>query len=251
VMLFFHPSRMGLAQALDLETDGLARQAARIRLVEPSRALILATLVMVGGALAWQVLPQRETQPIVRDSFAAFPRELGAWRQEGPPATLDAEVEKALNADDYRSVTLVNPAAAAEVGLFMAWYADQSDGGVHPPEVCLPGSGWEIAWLERTDVAGEVGSAVPFNINQAIIQRGETRMMVYYWFEQHGRKVAWDFAAKFYLLVDGVTTGRTDGALVRLTTRILPGESDTAAAARLNDVMKAVAGPLPRFVPQD
>jgi exosortase D (VPLPA-CTERM-specific) len=251
VMLFFHPSRMGLAQALDLETDGLARQAARIRLVEPSRALILATLVMVGGALAWQVLPERETRPIVRDSFAAFPRELGAWRQEGPPATLDAEVEKALNADDYRSVTLVNPEAAAEVGLFMAWYADQSDGGVHPPEVCLPGSGWEIAWLERTDVAGEVGSAVPFNINRAIIQRGETRMMVYYWFEQHGRKVAWDFAAKFYLLVDGVTTGRTDGALVRLTTRILPGESDTAAAARLNDVMKEVAGPLPRFVPQD
>jgi EpsI family protein len=49
---------------------------------------------------------------------------------------------------------------------------------------------------------------VPFNINRAIIQKGKTRMMVYYWFEQQGRKVAWDFAAKFYLMVDGITTGR-------------------------------------------
>jgi hypothetical protein len=76
---------------------------------------------------------------------------------------------------------------------------------VHSPEICLPGSGWEIAWLERTDIASEMGTETPFNINRAIIQHGETRMMVYYWFQQGERRIAWDFAAKFYLMVDGIT----------------------------------------------
>ena len=75
-------------------------------------------------------------------------------------------------------------------------------------------------------------------------------MLVYYWFEQKGRKVAWDFAARFYLLADGVTSGRMDGALVRLTTQIGAGESDAAAQARLNDFLKEALAPLPRFIPQ-
>ena len=51
-----------------------------------------------------------------------------------------------LGADDYHQVTLVSADQEIPVGLFMAWYADQTQGGVHSPEVCLPGSGWEIAW---------------------------------------------------------------------------------------------------------
>ena len=76
-------------------------------------------------------------------------------------------------------------------------------------------------------------------------------MMVYYWFEQKGRHVAWDFAAKFWLMVDGITTGRTDGALVRLTTPIRRGESDADAAGRLDDFLLGVDGVLPKFIPAD
>jgi EpsI family protein len=120
---------------------------------------------------------------------------------------------------------------------------------VHSPEICLPSAGWEIAWLERTDIADEIGWTEPFNLNRAIIQKGEIRMMVYYWFEQKGRKIAWDFAAKAYLLVDGVRTSRTDGGLVRLTTLILPSETDAQAEERLRDVLTGVLEPLPRFIP--
>jgi hypothetical protein len=55
----------------------------------------------------------------------------------------------------------------------MAWYEDQSQGGVHSPEICLPGAGWEIAWLERSDIADRMGTETPFNINRAIIQQNE------------------------------------------------------------------------------
>jgi hypothetical protein len=50
-------------------------------------------------------------------------------------------------------------------------------------------------------------------------------------------------------MIDGIRKGRTDGALIRLTTPIAPGESDAAAAERLMEALKAVAQPLPRFVP--
>ena len=158
-------------------------------------------------------------------------------------------MKKVLGADEYRSVTLSKDGAAQTVGFFSAWYDDQSKGGVHSPEICLPGGGWEIAWLERVDISKQIGSENEFGLNRAIIQKGETRMMVYYYFDQKGRKIAWDFAAKFYLMIDGITTGRTDGALVRLTTLIGRNETDAQAEERLLDVLKASQNVLPKFIP--
>lgn len=250
IMLVFHPSRMTLAEALDLETDGLTAQAMRIRLIRPSPALITAALLGVAAAAVWEASPEREHFIPPRDSFALFPHKIGDWHQLGPAEDLEPDIARALQADDYRLATLASPQAAAAVGLFMAWYADQSRGGVHSPEVCLPGGGWEIAWLERSDITARIGATRPFNLNRAIIQKGEARMMVFYWFQQRERRIAWDLAAKFWLMVDGIATGRTDGALVRLTTPILEGESDAAAEARLMDVLADLLPPLPRFIPE-
>ena len=187
---------------------------------------------------------------IERESFAVFPRELGDWQQRGGPQTLEDSVAEVLGADDYRSVRFVKEGEASSVEFFSAWYDDQSKGGVHSPEICLPGGGWEIAWLERVDIADELGFDRQFELNRAIIQKGQLRMVVYYYFDQKGRKIAWDFAAKFYLLMDGITTGRTDGALVRLTTVIGPDESDAQAEERLKEMLMESVQVLPRFIPE-
>ncbi|MEC7257400.1 MAG: exosortase, partial [Pseudomonadota bacterium] len=59
IMLFFHPEKLSLVDALDLETDGLLTQAQRIRFVFPSAALITAALMTTAIALAWQFMPDR------------------------------------------------------------------------------------------------------------------------------------------------------------------------------------------------
>jgi exosortase D (VPLPA-CTERM-specific) len=251
LMLFLHPDRLSLATALDLDTSGLGTQAARIQHVQPSAALMVTAVLMLGSAAAISALPEPGGHAPARESFLTFPRKLGDWQQAGPREILDARVAKVLGADDYLSIQLVKPGAGDPVNLFMAWYDDQSDGGVHSPEVCLPGAGWEIAWLERTDITAEMGADKPFEINRAIIQKGETRMMVYYWFQQRDRRLAWDFAAKFWLMVDGLTQGRTDGAIVRLTTPIDRQETDDHAEARLKDMLRVLQDPLPRFVPNE
>ncbi len=248
LMLRLQPKKMSLVDALDLDTDGLVPQVARLRFVRPSAAMITAAVMMVGAAGAWQFMPARDIGVINRDSLVLFPRELGEWRQVDQEL-LSTRVARSLGADDYHSVTFAKEGEPASVGFFTAWYEDQSQGGVHSPEICLPSAGWEIAWLERTDITQEMGTEMPFNINRAIIQKGETRMMVYYWFEQKGRKVAWDFAAKFYLMVDGIKTGRTDGALVRLTTLITRDETEADAEARLTGLLQEVMPALPRFIP--
>ncbi len=250
IMLMLQPEKMSLAEALDLDTDGLGAQAARLRFIRPSAAMITAALLMVGASIAWQAKPERaEASSITRESFAVFPRNVDGWAQQGAPRVLEPDVAGALQADDYLSVNFRHPDHEAWVEFFAAWYADQSKGGVHSPEICLPGSGWEIAWLERSDMTQVFAADGAFEMNRAIIQRGKTRMMVHYWFQQGERRLAWDLEAKFWLMIDAVATGRSDGAMVRLTTPIMPSETDEEASERLIDATRAILEPLPRFLP--
>jgi len=249
LMLFIHPDKPSLPEALDLDTDGLVTQLTRLRLVQPSRALILGTLMVTAAAAAWYMRPAVEIVQPSREPFALFPRQMGEWKAGPPKPTLSAAVEQVLGADDYHSIDFSSPKEAAKVEFFSAFYKDQTKGGTHSPEICLPSAGWEIAWLERVDIAPEVGFDAPYMINRAVIQKGTSRMLAYYWFEQHGRHVAWDFAAKFYLLYDGIALGRTDGALVRLITPIVRGETEEEAEVRLKKMFKETVQVLPRFVP--
>ena len=248
-MLMLQRSRMSLAEALDLDMSGLGAQFGRLRLTRASGALVTATVVMAAAATAFLLSPPPERAAPDRDPFALFPHELGDWRASAP-APLTPEIEAALGADDYHQIDLIAQDGRAPVGLFMAYYEDQTKGGIHSPEICLPGSGWEIAWLERVDLAAEMGREGSFAINRAVIQKSEARMMAYYWFAQHGRHTAWDFAAKMWLLWDGITVGRTDGALVRMLTPIAPGETDAQAEARLREVFLETVEVLPRYVPE-
>lgn len=250
LMLLFHPGRPRLGEALDLETSGMVEQLKRIRFIRPSTSMIAAALLGLAALAAWQTVPDTRGFQAERTPFAMFPRQLGAWQQHGPDERLEPRIAKILAADDYRQATLTRDADTPVIGLFMAFYHDQSQGGVHSPEICLPSSGWEISRLERVDMADDLGVQGAFPLNRAVIQKGNSRMMVFYWFQQGERRVAWDMAAKFHLLVDGIRTGQTDGGIIRLTTPIAIDETEAAAEARLIELTKEVIAPLPRFMPE-
>ena len=247
LMLRLHPERPGLAAALDLDTSHLGAQLARLRLIRPSPQLIAIALVMAIGGIVWQVIPPRTLSVVEREPFVAFPVQLGDWTS-GPPQRLDSATEQVLRATDYYSVNMTRAGAAAPVDLFIAWYRDQMRGGTHSPTVCLPGAGWEIAGLQRISAPADAEGA-PFMLNRAVIQKGVDRMMVYYWYDQQGTRTGSSYYAKLLLTWAKVRTGRSDGALVRLITPIGRGETDAAAEARLQDALREVVKPLPRFVP--
>jgi exosortase D (VPLPA-CTERM-specific) len=246
VMMRLHGAHRTVLGALDLETEGLGAQLMRVRFIQPSRQLIAAALMAATAGAALQAVPERGAVFVDRDPFALFPDTLGAW-QAGPHRALDRDVERILAADDYHSVTLTQLGVDAPVDLLMVWYADQMSGGVHSPEVCLPGGGWEIADLRPVEMLAPGGET--FFANRAIIQKGVERMLAYYWFEQQGQRTASEFQAKLQLMLGKLANGRNDSALIRLITPIEPGESEARAEARLQGAAAAVLAPLPRFIP--
>ena len=70
-----------------------------------------------------------------------------------------------------------------------------------------------------------------------------------YWFEQRGRRMQNDFAAKATVLIDTVLKGRADGALIRFVTPIHATESPQDADARLQRFMRESLSQFPRFIP--
>ena len=162
-------------------------------------------------------------------------------------APLEPEVADVLGASDYLNATYLATGGQA-VHLFVAFYDRQTDGaGIHSPEVCLPAGGWEVSALARHQIL--LPGQPAFAVNRAVIDRGMERQLVFYWFEQRGARMTNDFAVKFALVRDGLLTGRTDGALVRLVTPIAPSEDIARAEARLTAFLSDLLPELPPFVP--
>ena len=240
-----------LANTLELEFRGSLPQLRRVMDIRPGRALAAAAATTLAMALAVHAAPATERVVPERMPLALFPSELGDWRA-GMSQRLEPEIERVLGADDYLLVSFANPAEAAPVDFFAAYYDRQTEGsGIHSPEVCIPSGGWEVSEWERTVLpVARIGGAVSVPANRAIIQKGLSRQLVLYWFEQRGRRMTNDYAVKAMTVWDSLTRGRTDGALVRLVTPIAPGENPAQAEERLARFLGHGLEALPRFIPQ-
>ena len=176
-------------------------------------------LICLGAAAMFFVSGRSEIIP-ERTQFVAFPLHIGPW--QGRLSSLDKDTEQFLKVDDYLLADYQDANGRA-VNFYVAYYASQRQNeSPHSPTVCLPGSGWIITQSEQRMFDSGRGS---FPYNRVIIQKGSGRDLVYYWFDERGRGVADEYAAKWYLLVDSIFQNRTDGALVRLVSQIAPGES--------------------------
>ena len=236
-----------LSETLDIDFTGMGAELRRVADIRVTSGLLVAALLTGSVALASVAMP--ESQEIVpeRRSLVLFPRRIDGWT--GTMQTLDAQIERVLGADDYFSATFSNPGEAAPTDLFMAYYYSQTDGsGIHSPEVCIPAGGWEVSrWQPRTIT---LSNGQSFAVNRAIIQKGTSRQLVYYWFEQRGRQLTSDYAVKIVTVVDSLSMNRSDGGLVRVITPIGPREAESQADARLQRFLDGVVRDLPDFIPQ-
>ncbi|HEX9856828.1 MAG TPA: VPLPA-CTERM-specific exosortase XrtD, partial [Paracoccaceae bacterium] len=243
------PSPKTLAETIDLDFQGFGTQAARLPGIGASKGLIAAALLSAAVAAAFVLTPPPARVLPERDPFVLFPRNLGGW--SGVLHPLEPDVARVLAADDYVSATYLAAGEAGTVHFFVAYYDKQTDGsGIHSPEVCLPAGGWEVFSIDPHPVTMPDTVYGSFRVNRAVIQKGLSRQVVYYWFEQRGRRMTGDYLAKASVVYDSLTRGRTDGALVRFVTPIMPGETEAVAEARMVRFMALALARLPRFVPE-
>jgi len=252
-----------------------------------SAPLLAATAVVALFSVGTMAMPAATLRVPARESFTTFPLQIGHW--SGQREALDQVYLNALNLDDYLLANYVSTgpgdaavgdaaaavgdaaaagAAAAAAGagaaaagagaaaaglpvnLYVAWYDTQRPGdSTHSPKACLPGGGWRINDMRQIELPSVRASGQPLRANRVLIQYGDQRQLVYYWFQQRGRVFTSELMVKWYLLVDALRRHRTDGALVRLIVPLPPGGSAGAADRELQAFARVVVPKLGRFIP--
>lgn len=232
------------------EVDTMAKEGVKgfpTRFFSPGPAYLCSVALFAPCTLLGTLLMDREESPPPRTAFVDFPMEINGWR--GQPFPLEQQYIDTLRFDDYVLVDYrLSP--QQRVNFYAAYYRSQRKGqSAHSPQSCLPGGGWEIASLTQAELPVSDPTLTPLRANRAVIQKGDQKQIVLYWFKQRERNLTSEYLVKMYLLWDAFSRQRTDGALVRLAALVTPGESEFAVDQRLQEFAVAIGGELTRFVP--
>lgn len=207
------------------------------------RFVILLVAILGVGVLVntWAFLGEAHVD---RKPLKVFPEQLGVWQKSGDQV-IDEPTMKVLRASDYL-LRDFRRSDGETANFYVGYYASQRGGAsYHSPLNCLPGSGWMLSEPGKVSIARPDGSS--FVANKYVIQNGDYRSLMIYWYQGRGRSVASEYWGKIYTVIDSVRLRRSDGALVRVTVPISGSEQRALDAA--TDLAVAATSALPEYVP--
>lgn len=207
-------------------------------------AIVISAVLFAAGAYvhfgASNVLRVPE-----RASLEQLPHEFKGWRSD--VQEVDKQTLEVLGADDYIITNMTDPKGEA-FNLYIAYLNMQRHGhSWHSPRQCIPGGGWQI--VRHQIVPATTADGRKFYLNRILIENRGARELVYYWYDQRGRKIANEFIMKIVLIFDAVRMRRTDGAMIRIMTPIGRDELISDADARLTTFMRELTPKLPAYIP--
>jgi EpsI family protein len=204
---------------------------------------IVAMLVAAGLFLHSRSQPERLPP---HDQLVTFPERVGD--RQGRDVAISPNIRRVLGEGDFLMRVYGRGPAEPYIDLFVAFFPSQRMGStMHSPQNCLPGSGWTPVESARVELARPDGSRI--KVNRYVISRGLDQMLVLYWYQAHGRVVASEYWAKFYLVADAIRMNRSDGALVRVMTPIAQDEKLASAEQRGIAFVQDVLPILGRYIP--
>jgi EpsI family protein len=175
-----------------------------------------------------------------------FPITVNGW--VGHDRAMDPKVLEVLGDGRFLSRLYTAPEKQPPIDLFLGYFPSQRTGStIHSPKNCLPGAGWYFESSKQTDLTAVDGH--PFRVGEYVISNGNAKQLVIYWYQAHGRSVASEYWAKFYLVEDAIRMNRTDGALVRVITPIGTSEELASARSRAEMFAAQIAPDLHRYIP--
>ena len=187
----------------------------------------LLVLLLAGAALVWSI-ELRTRLAVDPASFDALPDRIGMW-QAVRDVPIDPAAEEILQADYHVQRVYHNPVGGV-VAVYVGYYGTARGGRPeHTPDICYPSSGWEIE-------ARQVVETDPVRGLRAIeldTLRNGDRQLVHYYFRSHrDTGMVGVIEQAFDRVLGQLTTGRGDGALVRVSMEST-GPADTTARSRL------------------
>ena len=209
----------------------------------PIRFAILLVAILGVGVLVntWAYLGEAHVD---RKPLQSFPEQLGAW-QKSNDQVIDEPTMKVLRATDYL-LRDFRRSDGQTANFYVGYYSSQRNGAsYHSPLNCLPGSGWMLSEPGKVSIARPNGSS--FVANKYVIQNGDYRSLMIYWYQGRGRSIASEYWGKIFTVIDSVRLRRSDGALVRVTVPISGSEQKALDVA--TDMAVAATSVLPEYVP--
>jgi len=208
------------------------------------RFAILFVLLVTGGFIVngWEYLGEARVE---RKELKGFPKKIATWEQSGGDEQFDDQTLAVLRSSDYLLRNYRAPNGRV-VNFYVGYYASQRDGATyHSPLNCLPGAGWIMNEPGTITITPE--GRTPFVANRYLIQNGQHRELLIYWYQGRGRAIASEYWGKVYTVVDSVRLRRSDGAMIRIMTPI--DGSESAALQAATDLAAQSSTILPEFVP--
>ena len=208
----------------------------------------IGSAVVVGLIAILSISVDRREEIIPkRDNFTTFPLVFGDW--QGNSERLERLYIDALKFTDY---VLNNYLDSDDhvINFYAAYYDSQRSGeSAHSPRSCIPGGGWKITSLSDKPINGVEVAGHPLHVNRAIIEKGDVKQIVYYWFQQRGRVITNEYATKWYLFWDALTRNRTDGSLVRVTSPVSANDHIKDVDERMIDFIRQAVPDLDAYIP--
>ncbi len=203
----------------------------------------VAAAVLAVGALAWW-LEMRPALVVDASPLAGLPRTAGSWRSVDMP--VDSAVESVLHADFNLQRAYFSRPGGDPVWVYVGYYGTERGGRPeHVPRGCYTGAGWDIESAHIVGAQGDSGR----RLNEYRVERAQERQLVHFWYRSARRTgIVGGIDQRLDQILGRIQTGRADGALVRLSTRLGPqGESE--ARARLFALGNELDGQLGRYWP--
>ena len=158
------------------------------------------------------------------ESLSTFPKQIGQWI--GKEERFDERIYDLLGVDDS---FLCNYGSddGRQVQLYIGFYQSQQEGElIHSPKHCMAGGGWNIIRTSTEELIVPDTNPGQVKVIKLILEKGDQRQIVLYWFQSRGRFIASEYMQKIYLVMDSITKNRTDGSFVRLIAPVVDGDED-------------------------
>ena len=211
-----------------------------------SGTFVISVLLLLAVAiLSWNTsaLPP----VMVRGGISSFPLEFAGWK--GRSERVDPEIIERSGAEESFQgfyVSNKNENMSLYVGYRSTAFLE-NENFFHSPTVCLPSSGMKVLGTATHRITD-----VPFfrdiKVTKMIVERMDTRQLVYFWFQTKDKASYDKNINRFHLALHAIKRDNTHDLFIRPITIISKDESVEDAEARMDKFVRGMMEALLEFL---
>jgi len=185
---------------------------------------LLCCALVLGGGFTWW-LQLRPPMDVDLSPIETLPPQVDAWSSIS--VAMDDRVADELAADFNLQRTYRHPTGQL-IWLYVGYYSTARGGRPeHTPQGCYTGAGWQLLETHVLDVPDG-------RVQELLVERAGEHRLVHFWFRSHRRGgLTGGVDLGIDRVVGKLTTGRADGALIRISTPLRSRGEALAARSRL------------------